>query len=263
MSLRTITVTSGRAVAGPRESEAAVGLARTIATLLFVVSIPVALVTTNVRILANEGRLYEYAFDHYDAPATTGLARSELIRAGEELRDYFNNDDEIVYIRVEEGGREVPLFSPRETAHLRDVKNLFRLTFRVQELSVVYALAYVVGVFIWAREASFRALARQTLAAGLMTTAAILALGAVALAGFDRAFEQFHLISFSNELWKLNPRTDHLIQMFPEDFWFDASMIAGIMALVEAGVLALGAVLYLAVARPGPLPALAVSRQQA
>ena len=224
-------------------------LARSIATLLFIISVPVALITANVRILASEGRLYEYAFDQYDAPSTTGIARDELVRASQELRTYFNNDDETVYVRVREGGREVSLFNPKETAHLRDVKNVFKLVFRVQELSLIYALVYVVGVFLWAREGTLRALAGQTLTAALIGLGAIVGLGVFAFTGFDRAFEQFHLISFDNEFWKLNPLTDHLIQMFPEDFWFDASMFAGIMTLVESGLLVVGCLLYLSVTR--------------
>jgi len=225
------------------------GLVRSIATLLFVISLPVALVTTNVRILANEGRLYEYAFDQYDASSSTGIARDELVRASQELRTYFNNDDETVYVRVHEGGREVSLFNPKETAHLRDVKNVFQLVFRVQELSLIYALVYVVGVFLWAHEGTLRALAGQTMTAALITLGAILGLGVFAFTGFDQAFEQFHLISFDNEFWRLNPRTDHLIQMFPEDFWFDASMFAGVMTVVESVLLVVGCLLHLGVTR--------------
>lgn len=239
------------------------GLVRSIATLLFIISVPVALVTANVRILANEGRLYEYAFDQYNAPRRSGIARDELVRASQELRTYFNNDDETVYVRVQEGGREVSLFNPKETAHLRDVKNLFTLVFRVQEFSLIYALVYVVGVFVWAREGTLRALAGQTMTAAVIILGVIVGLGVFAFAGFDQAFEQFHLISFDNEFWKLNPRTDHLIQMFPEDFWFDASIFAGIMTLLESALLVVGCLLYLSVTRRQEVQRLEPSHQGA
>ena len=222
---------------------------RSLALFLFVVALPVTLVTTNVRFAADEGRLYEYGFDKYDVEARTGLPREEISRAGEELRRYFNNDEETIHILVEEEGREVSFFNARETAHLRDVKDLFQITFRVQELSIVYVFTYVVGVFIWAREGSLRRLATQVLAGSLVVIAVILALGAVALLGFDRAFEEFHFIAFSNDLWRLDPRTDHLIQMFPEDFWFDASMLVGLLTLAEAAALALASGLYLGLTR--------------
>jgi len=35
---------------------------------------------------------------------------------------------------------------------------------------------------------------------------------------FDKLFINFHLILFRNDLWLLNPETDRLIVLLPEDF---------------------------------------------
>ena len=80
------------------------GVFRTVAILLFVLSVPIALVTTNIRFMANEPRVYRYAIDQFDAVPTTGIAREELIRAGAEIRDYFNNGQDTLAIRGP-GGR--------------------------------------------------------------------------------------------------------------------------------------------------------------
>lgn len=218
---------------------------RRFAALLFIIAIPVALITTNIRVAANEPRLYEYAADHYDTPATTGIERSELLRASGELRDYFNNDADTIFIRVQKDGAPISLFNPRETAHLRDVKTLFQASFRVQEAAVLFVLAYIVAVFIWAGEGSMRTLAKQIVLSGLISAAVIGAVGVVAVSGFDRAFEQFHVIAFNNDFWKLNPNRDHLIQMFPEAFWENVSLWVGLATLVEVGVLAGVSALYL------------------
>ena len=218
--------------------------------VLFIIALPTALVTTNVRIVANEPRLYSYATDHYDTPQTTGISRAELLRASKELRAYFNSgSDAPVFIRVEQDGQLVSLFSQRETVHLKDVKNLFQTSFRVQELSVIFLLAYVVAVFIWAREESLRSLAKQTLTAALCGALAIGAIGVAALAGFDATFERFHVIAFSNDLWQLDPARDHLIQMFPEDFWLDVSLAIGAVTLAELALLAGAALAYLRLSR--------------
>jgi integral membrane protein (TIGR01906 family) len=220
-----------------------------LAGLLFIIAVPVALITTNARIAVNEPRLYEYAADHYDTPQATGIEREELLRASGELRDYFNNDEDSIFVQVPEDGPLVSLSSPRETAHLRDVKHLFQGSFHVQEGAVMFVLAYVVAVFIWAREGSLRRLARQLLASGVLSLIVIGGLGAVAVTGFDSAFEQFHVVAFDNDLWKLDPSQDHLIQMFPEDFWREVSVWLGIATMAELGVLALGALAYLRLTR--------------
>ena len=226
------------------------GLVRQLAALLFIVALPVALVTTNIRIVANEPRLYQYATDHYHTTETTHIPRSELLRASGELRAYFNNNDDTIFVRVtNDDGEPVSLFNSRETAHLRDVKSLFQTSFRVQEVAVIFVLAYVVAVFIWAREYSLQALAREVLIAAAVSAAAVGVIGGFALAGFDSTFERFHFLFFTNDLWQLDPATDHLIQMFPEDFWRDVTLWVGVGTLAELGALAAAAGAYLSLTR--------------
>ena len=226
-------------------------------TILFFISIPVLLVTTNVRWAANEARLYQYSFDRYDAEAVTGISRGELDRAADKLVRYFNDDDETIRIFVQEDDSRVPLFDERETGHLTDVKNLFRTVFRVQEASLAFALVFMVAVFIWATEAPLRLLARIVLGASLFTLGLLALFGVLALVGFDEIFLRFHLVAFTNDLWKLNSATDHLIQMFPRDFWFDATMLVAGLTAVEAILLASLSAVYLGVRprlRAEPLP---------
>jgi integral membrane protein (TIGR01906 family) len=236
---------------------------RGLATALFIIAIPLALIGTNVRYIANEQRVYEYAIDQYNTPATTGIARGDLVRASTELRAYFNNNAEFINTTVTQGGREVALFNERETLHLKDVKSLFHLTFALQEVALVYVMAYVVGVFVWARERPLRTLAFHTLGGGLLTIAIIGALGGLAISGFDQTFERFHMIAFSNNLWQLDPRTDHLVQMFPEGFWFDVTMFVGLLTLGEAAILTLGSTIHLTVTRGAARHALKPSQQAA
>jgi integral membrane protein (TIGR01906 family) len=214
------------------------------------------LVTTNVRWAANEACLYDYSFDRYDAEAATGISRGELDRAADKLVRYFNNDDETIRVFVQEDDRRVSLFNERETSHLTDVKNLFRTVFRVQEASLAFALVFMVAVFIWAAEAPLRILARILLQASLLTLGLLALFGVLALVGFDELFLRFHLVAFTNDLWKLNSATDHLIQMFPRDFWFDATMLVAGLTAVEAVLLGSLSAVYLGVRprlRVGPL----------
>jgi integral membrane protein (TIGR01906 family) len=218
---------------------------RRLATVLFVLSIPLLLITSNVRWAANEPRLYEYSFDHYDAEARTGVARRELDFAARDLVRYFSDDRPTIQTLVTQDGRPVPLYNERETSHLRDVKDLFRTVFRAQEASLTFVLAYVVGILVWASEASLRLLARTVLGASLFTLA-LLGLAAVgALVGFDDLWTRFHLLAFTNDLWKLDPDTDHLIQMFPEGFWLDATLLVAGLTAVEALALLAASTAYL------------------
>jgi integral membrane protein (TIGR01906 family) len=230
-----------------------VGAFRNLACILFVVAIPVALITTNIRFVANEPRVYAYAIDEYDAVRTTGIDREQLIRAGEEIRAYFRNNEEVLSIRVVKDGREQSLFSPRETVHMQDVKDRFNKMNRVQEFSVLYALTFVAAVVLWSREVTARGLAMLVAAGSLITVAAIGGAGLLAMSGFDAAWEQFHLIIFSNDFWRLDPRTDHLIQMFPPAFWESIVFFVGLVTAAQAALVLILAALYLgATRRPAP-----------
>jgi integral membrane protein (TIGR01906 family) len=220
---------------------------RNLAILIFVLCVPAALVTTTIRFLANEERVYRYAIDDFGAVEASGIVRSELLRANNELIEYFRGDQETVSIRVEQDGREVDLFNAREAAHLEDVKRRFELVSRVQEFSVLYAIGFIALVVLWAREVSGRAFAVLVVIANVLTLAAIGVLGAVSLAGFDESWERFHRILFSNEFWRLDPRTDHLIQMFPVPFWQDIVFFAGLLIVAQAALITLIAGIYLGV----------------
>jgi integral membrane protein (TIGR01906 family) len=225
------------------------GLIRVLAAILFILSIPVALVTSNIRFVANEERVYRYAIDEYDAVAKTGIEREELLRASAEIRAYFNNDEETLSIRVREDGREVSLFNERETAHMVDVKDRFQAVNKAQEFSVIYVLGYIAIVGLWAREVSLRGLAVQVAAGAAICVIAIGVIGVIGATGFDSAWEDFHEIMFSNDFWLLNPNTDHLIQIFPPAFWESIVFFIGTLIVAEAVVLVLGSLIYIGASR--------------
>lgn len=220
-----------------------------IATICFIVALPVLLVTTNIRLLAGEIRFYERGFRAYDADEATGIALSELDRSARAIIDYFENDADTLRIIVLKDGEEISLFNPRETAHMEDVKQLMRAVYRVHEVSLAFVLTYVTATVLWSGERSPRRLAREAMGGVAAGVAAILAIGAFALAGFDAAWTRFHEIVFPNDLWRLNPRTDHLIQMFPEAFWEEAVYIVGALTLAQATLIVIAATAYLLLAR--------------
>ncbi len=119
------------------------------------------------------------------------------------------------------------LFNQREVAHLRDVKGLVWLDYRLLLSTLIYVLAYGGVSLLWRRKIYWRRLAWGTVAGGSLTLALMLALGVGMLLNFDQLFLQFHLISFANELWLLDPSRDYLIMLFPQGFWYDAALLCG------------------------------------
>ena len=69
-----------------------------------------------------------------------------------------------------------------------------------------------------------------------MIVTLVVVLAIVAVSGFDEAFRQFHLLFFTNDLWQLT-RADALIQLFPQRFFFDTTMLIGASILVPSALL--------------------------
>jgi integral membrane protein (TIGR01906 family) len=61
---------------------------------------------------------------------------------------------------------------------------------------------------------------------------AVVAIGLVGAFAFDLAFEVFHRLFFAGGTYTFDPRTDRLVQLFPERFWFETSMAVGALILV-------------------------------
>lgn len=231
-----------------KRREAKLGLFRFLAVALFIGAVPVALIATNIRFAASEPRVYDYSVRRFDAASLSGIPEPELIRANRELARYLRGDREgplRVLVRDEQG-RELSLFNARETAHLADVRDLFRLVFTVQQVAVAVALAAAVLVMVLL---SLRALAAAALAAAALTVGLLLLVGLGALLGFEELWTRFHLLAFTNDLWLLNPARDHLIQMFPEPFWREITLALGALTLLEAMLLGGIAALYLFLTR--------------
>ena len=213
-------------------------IARIIATALFVALMPLLLITSSVRFVINLPALYSYGFDRYDIAEYTRIERADLIAAGKQIRDYFNNNEENLIIRTYIGGvLTESLYNEREIHHMRDVKALVRGVYLVQMLVLMYMGAYI-AVGFWLRRAAFwETLGRDISRGGKLTLALVVVVGLLALVAFNRLFLLFHLISFSNDFWMLDPRRDYLIAMFPQGFFFDATMLIAFCTIAAAAVL--------------------------
>ena len=212
----------------------------TTAKWVFILCLPILLLTASIGWTANSFWLYRYGFHKYDIGSTTGLADSELENVAAGLINYFNSDEEYISLTVVKDGKPFKLFNQREIIHLRDVKGLIWLDYWVLLGTLLYALGYAGVCLFWRRRAYWQRLAWGGVAGSSITLVLILALGLGTLLGFDQLFLQFHLISFSNQLWQLDPTRDYLIMLFPQGFFYDAALFCTLVTVT--GVVVLGGV---------------------
>ena len=123
-----------------------------------------------------------------------------------------------------------PVLKDRERGHMRDVRGVFAGFFA---LVAIAAFVLVVAARRSSTEARF-ALWRAVSAGARALAVGLAVAGALTILAFDAAFELFHRLFFSSGTYTFDPRTDRLVQLFPEAFWSETAMIVGVLALALA-----------------------------
>lgn len=121
-----------------------------------------------------------------------------------------------------------PLLDERERTHMADVSRLVQLLAGIVVVALV--IASVMGS--WLRQERRRQGRIMLTAAGLIGALAILLAGIFVVA-FEPAFLAFHAIFFPPGTY-LFSEGSRLIVLFPQGFWFDASIAAGAAIVVTA-----------------------------
>ena len=209
---------------------------------LFILCLPVLLLTVSIGWGVNSLWLYKHGFQKYDVSQSTGLAESELEKAAAGLISYFNSDEDYITVTVVKEGESFDLFNDDEVAHFRDVKGLIWLDYRVLLGTLIYTLAYAGVCLFWRRKRYWRWLAWGMVGGGGITLALMLVMGLGMLWNFDQFFLQFHLISFSNELWSAE---GYMLMLFPRNFWYDVALFCAGITVGLAIILGGGAGGYL------------------
>jgi integral membrane protein (TIGR01906 family) len=218
---------------------------KTITYWIFIICIPILLLTSTVRAGVSSTQLYQYGFHEYQASQVTGLDETQLKEIADNLINYFNSRVETPQITVVKEGQEFELFHDYELAHLRDVKGLFQIDYLVQTASLVYIIIYTLLFLLW-RKGRWQDLAKGVRWGCVLTLCFIIVVGIVSFIDFQQLFIGFHYLFFGNPSqspWILDPSKDYLIMLFPEPFWQDIAIFGGIAIATEA--LFLGGIAWL------------------
>jgi len=201
--------------------------------VIFIVCIPLFLLTSNLRWAANDLQFWEEGFEKYDVSAETGFSEKELTNISKGLIRYFNTGEinDMMYV-----------FSDDEITHLRDVRGLIQLDYIVQWLTLGYIIIYIIAGFVFRKRLFVRPLA-VVLAAGSAAGIAAIVLTVIAAAiDFDWLFVVFHRIFFTNDLWI---SSGYLPRIYTEGFFYDAGMAIALSTVFQSLLIGVPAGLFL------------------
>lgn len=190
-------------------------------------AIPLLLVLFNSRLVMTPAFLY-IEYTRPDFPADYyGLSTEERLEYAPYALNYLLNAADIRYLGDLTFSDDSPLFNARELHHMRDVKTLTQIVFGV---ALVLAML-LVGVAYGLRSTGKLRFALQR--GALLTLGLIAAIVIAAVINWDFFFAGFHRLFFESGTWYF-AYSDTLIRLFPEQFWFDASLVIGGLTVFEA-----------------------------
>ena len=114
-------------------------------------------------------------------------------------------------------------------SHFAEVKNIFNIIYIA---GVIGLIATVTTFIIKHREGSFLYLRTCAICAAVLPVF----VSVFSLISFDTLFIVFHKLTFNNDDWIFDPKTDPIIDMLPESFFAQCAILIALVMFIGAGL---------------------------
>lgn len=122
----------------------------------------------------------------------------------------------------------VAVLQPREQSHMVDVRTV------LTSLGLVALAATVLLAGLMVASRGRRWFWRAVGTGASVLVGGVIVVGVAFALFFDQAFELFHEIFFPPGTYMFDPRTDRLVQLFPDQFWSETSVAIALAVLLLA-----------------------------
>jgi integral membrane protein (TIGR01906 family) len=165
----------------------------------------------------------QFEYNRPDFPADYyGFTTQDRLTYAPYAIQYLLNGDDISYLgdlRFPDGHE---MYNTHELQHMRDVKTVTQYAYLSAFIGGILAL--LIMTYFW--RSNRPALWSALLNGSRLTIGIILAIVIIAVTSWETFFTTFHELFFAGGTWQFE-YSDTLIRLFPEQFWFDASLIIG------------------------------------
>ena len=169
--------------------------------IILSILIPLFLLFTFSMIIGFSKNYYYYEFDRIKPEYELNIDSKFIRYAAQVIPEYLTRRRDNL---------EVPgfknFFNEREIMHMEDVRNIFKYL-------IIITISIAIIIFLLIKKKDLPNIFLYSFIPILIFLILYL------FVPFDKLFINFHLILFRNDLWLLNPETDRLIVLLPEDFF--------------------------------------------
>ncbi len=181
----------------------------------------VAVLIMSIEMFALNPTFFTSEYSKLNTAQDIGIGEQDLTAVTNKLINYIADVDKDLNIQAQIGGDMQEVFGDREKDHMVDVKALYLSARNVRTVFFIGAAVLVVATFLIRKKQAWKTLCKSFLYVSGVFVLIVGALGLYAAVDFTSFWISFHHLFFTNDLWLLDPRTDVLIMMVPEQFFSD------------------------------------------
>ncbi|MGN1405486.1 MAG: TIGR01906 family membrane protein [Erysipelotrichaceae bacterium] len=162
-----------------------------------------------------------------------GVTQDELDKITDVLLGYLQHENDDMFVEADVNGKTREIFNQREKDHMVDVRNLYERAIMVRNICAVVSLITLIYLIF---NKSFNIISNSYNKSLVFFGMIFLFIGLFCLIDFNMFWTYFHEVFFPmNDLWLLDPRTDILINIVPEEFFF--ALVTRIIIFVVIAVI--------------------------
>lgn len=195
--------------------------AAALASVAAAVFILTALIVISIEAYALDENFYKHEYKKLNTAESIGISEQDLTAVTQRLISYTRGDADSLDMKAAIGGINREVFGEREKEHMVDVRELYLAARDVRTYGLILAGFLVLVVLLLKGKKMWHLLCSSFLSVSGAFLAALGALGLWAVLDFPSFWVTFHHVFFTNDLWILNPKTDVLIMMVPQQFFSD------------------------------------------
>lgn len=198
----------------------------------------VVILLTVIEYRAFDLNFFEKEYSKLNSTEVIGMSEQDLMQTTEVLLAYIKGERDDLAIQAKIKGQDRQVFNQKEIKHMVDVQTLYLTSNQIRNIGIAVLFFLLLGVRLLTRKKYLQYWSGGYLAGGGALIGLLIVLVLIISSNFRWFWDNFHLLIFTNDLWMLNPETDILIQMVPEQFFFD--LVVSILVIFTGIIMALG-----------------------
>lgn len=213
-------------------------MTRWIAPIVFAIAVLVMTFVVGFEMIIFNEAYFEWHYENRGVTETTEMSIDDLMYVTDEMLDYLEGERASLDMQATIDGQMEEVFGEREKAHMVDVRDMYLAVRNARRVSMLIIGIILLAGLLRFKEMLYHVFNRMKYIIGVLMVF-ILILGGLFATNFQKYFTLFHELFFSNDLWLLDPRTDILINMVPESYFYSIVMIGvALFILMVIGALA-------------------------